>query len=201
MSLRHAILSALTGGPMSGWDLVRLFNGVDSVWNAPESQVYTELGRMVDQGLVKASEARRGERGRKKLYSNTRRGERELSGWVAAPHRYLPEHDGLRLKAMLSDLAPPEAARALFEAHISYHRQRVKAWQARIRRVRAGEPGLVQRWLKRLGPEEGRRMLAFRLLAFEGQIARAKAEIAWAKRGLKLLDQFEQGACDEARGA
>jgi glycerol kinase len=34
-------------------------------------------------------------------------------------------------------------------------------------------------------------IVAFKQLAFEGMIARAEAEVAWAERGLAVIDELE----------
>jgi hypothetical protein len=49
----------------------------------------------------------------------------------------------------------------------------------------------VQRRLERYPPEEWDRIVAFKALAYEGMIARADTEIAWARRGLSLVDELE----------
>ena len=53
MSLRHALLGLLSVEPASGWDLLKRFEqSLAFVWPATQSQLYTELNRMTDAGLV-----------------------------------------------------------------------------------------------------------------------------------------------------
>ena len=55
MSLRHALLALLSAHPMTGYDVAKRFDGsVGFMWQAPHSQIYPELRRMEDAGLVKA---------------------------------------------------------------------------------------------------------------------------------------------------
>lgn len=80
MSLRHAVLGLLAKRPASGYDLLSTFNrSLGYVWPAQQSQLYGELGRLAEAGLVQASEP--GVRGRKE-YSLTPSGLAELRTWL-----------------------------------------------------------------------------------------------------------------------
>lgn len=80
MSLRHALLGLLREGPASGYDLMQIFKiSLSNAWPATQSQVYTELGKLADAGLL--SVAARGPRGRKE-YTITEAGLAELRRWL-----------------------------------------------------------------------------------------------------------------------
>jgi PadR family transcriptional regulator AphA len=80
MSLRHAALGLLTFGPASGYDLLQTFNGsLANVWPATQSQLYGELGKLADAGLVTVTEE--GAR-RRKEYALTDTGLAELKRWI-----------------------------------------------------------------------------------------------------------------------
>ncbi|MFI6049852.1 PadR family transcriptional regulator [Streptomyces violascens] len=80
MSLRHAVLGLLTNRPASGYDLMKLFEtSLAHVWSATQSQVYGELGKLADGGLVEV--AAEGPRGRKE-YAITEAGRSELHRWL-----------------------------------------------------------------------------------------------------------------------
>lgn len=92
MSLRYALLGILREGPASGYDLVQLFKiSLHYTWPATQSQVYTELTKLADAGLL--SVAARGPRGRKE-YTLTDAGLAELRRWLLEtepePHRNEP---------------------------------------------------------------------------------------------------------------
>ena len=64
MSLRHAVLGLLADGPASGYDLLKMFDrSLAFVWPASQSQLYGELNRLADDGLIEVSNE--GPRGRK----------------------------------------------------------------------------------------------------------------------------------------
>ncbi|MFC4591625.1 PadR family transcriptional regulator [Sphaerisporangium corydalis] len=80
MSLRHALLGLLAQGPASGYDLMKIFDiSLANVWPATQSQVYGELSRLADAGLVKV--AAEGPRGRKE-YAIDDTGLAELRHWL-----------------------------------------------------------------------------------------------------------------------
>jgi DNA-binding PadR family transcriptional regulator len=80
MSLRHALLGLLVDRQGSGYDLMKLFEtSLANVWPATQSQVYGELGKLADSGLLAV--AAEGPRGRKE-YSLTEPGLAELRHWL-----------------------------------------------------------------------------------------------------------------------
>ncbi|GAB1824615.1 PadR family transcriptional regulator [Herbidospora sp. RD11066] len=80
MSLRHALLGLLSEGPASGYDLLKLFeSSLANVWPATQSQLYGELGRLADAGLITVRSE--GARGRKE-YAVTDAGRDELRDWL-----------------------------------------------------------------------------------------------------------------------
>src|SRR3954453_13639261 len=80
MSLRHAVLGLLAEAPGSGYDLIRIFNlSLANVWPATQSQVYGELNRLAEGGLVEVTAE--GPRGRKE-YAITDAGRVELRHWL-----------------------------------------------------------------------------------------------------------------------
>jgi DNA-binding PadR family transcriptional regulator len=82
MSLRHALLGLLEDQPGSGYELTKRFElSLANVWSATHSQIYPELARMADAGLVVAGEE--GARGRKE-YRITPEGSAELRRWLTS---------------------------------------------------------------------------------------------------------------------
>src|SRR5438477_12961179 len=120
VSLRHALLGVLKDQPLTGYDLIRHFQGtVGFLWSAPQSQIYPELRRMEAAGLVKALIAPRGRRAQKRIYSVTDDGMAELRRW-ATDYMPLPaQRDPIVLKAAFFDLAPPASVREQLRAPIA----------------------------------------------------------------------------------
>ncbi|HEY2715930.1 MAG TPA: helix-turn-helix transcriptional regulator [Solirubrobacterales bacterium] len=200
MSLRHAILALLTAKPMSGYEVSKyLDDPVGFVWSAPQSQIYPELRRMEEEALVESETVARGARGTKRRYTVTGGGEDELQEWLATPAAPPPERDPVRLRAVYMDMAPLAAARAQFESHLEHYQRRLELWQQRAEEIRTRRYPLLVARLAHTAVEDQEALVEFKTLAFEGQIARAEAEIAWARSGLKLVERLERRQKRRAR--
>lgn len=108
MSLRHALLGLLREGPASGYDLMQVFNlSLNNTWPATQSQVYAELGKLAEAGLLTVSAE--GPRGRKE-YTLTDSGLAELRHWLleVEPDLY-PRSEGLLRIFLLGALSHDEA--------------------------------------------------------------------------------------------
>src|SRR4029077_10208862 len=80
MSLRQGLLDFLSYGPASGYDLLKVFDrSLAFIWPATQSQLYGELNRLADDGLIEVTH--QGPRGRKD-YSITSTGRAELERWI-----------------------------------------------------------------------------------------------------------------------
>ena len=80
MSLRHALIGLLRERPASGYDLMQIFEkSLHQVWPATKSQVYAELAKLADAGLIAVTAE--GPRGRRE-YAPTEAGLVELRHWL-----------------------------------------------------------------------------------------------------------------------
>ena len=85
MSLRLALLGLIAEQPMSGYELSKRFAGPAHVWSAKHSQIYPELARLLQAGLIRHAES--GPRGRK-TYQITEAGletVRPIAGLTVTP--------------------------------------------------------------------------------------------------------------------
>ena len=125
MSLRHAILTALLERPSGGLELTRRFDrSIGYFWSATHQQVYRELARLEDDGLV-ASTPQPGLRGSPRSYDVLPAGRAELRAWVGLdePPRELRDPMMVRLRAAAvvgADVVRPQLAR-----HLAAHRERL----------------------------------------------------------------------------
>jgi DNA-binding PadR family transcriptional regulator len=109
VSLRIAALGLLAQEPGSGYDLLRHFEkSMANVWPATQSQLYGELNKLADAGLIEVSDI--GPRGRKE-YRITDAGRAELRRWVTNPQDDPPVRSTALLRVFLLDAIPPERAR------------------------------------------------------------------------------------------
>ncbi|MEV4671387.1 MULTISPECIES: PadR family transcriptional regulator [Actinomadura] len=192
MSLRHALLATLTAQPMTGYELVKYFDGsVAYVWSAPHSQIYPELRRMERDGLVTVEVVPRGERAEKRVYSINEAGLAELQRWEQAPIPYQSDRDPYRLKVAHFEQSTYEAARSQLEAHLHHFTRALREWEQILADIDARRVSLLRRRLGQRPEEEHEAIIAFRKLAFRGEVLKARAEIAWAEEGLAVLDELQ----------
>lgn len=86
MSLKHGLLGLLDYGPMSGYELCRVFEeSLAFFWQATTSQVYRELAAMEQAGLLGSEQVVQTGKPNKRLYSLTDSGRRELVSWLERP--------------------------------------------------------------------------------------------------------------------
>ena len=199
VSLRYAILGSLTSAPSSGYDLARQFSlGLGWFWSASHSQIYPELKRLEEAGLIDGSLTTVGEKLEKRVYSITEKGLDELLSWVTDRPHYRPNRDPERLQLIFSDLASVEVIRRHLRAHRDHFIQR----RDRVRPVREaiteGEHERVQKRLHGKSPRHRELTILLREFAYDGDVERAELEIAWAQRALRALDEYERRYGDDA---
>jgi DNA-binding PadR family transcriptional regulator len=120
MSLRYALLGALADRPRTGYELLKHFEqSFAYAWPASHSQIYPELARLLDDGLIE--QAATGPRG-SKTYAVTDEGVEEVRRWLREtdPDRRVRSEGALR-PFFLWLLEPEEAIRQL-DAERAYWR-------------------------------------------------------------------------------
>lgn len=121
MSLRHAMLGLLSEGPASGYDLMGRFEAsLSYVWPATQSQVYTELGKLADAGLIEVSAE--GPRGRKE-YSLTEAGLAELKHWMTEVEPVPSRRSDLMLRVFFLGVVSVEEAQAYLRRQAEHARR------------------------------------------------------------------------------
>lgn len=146
MSLRHALLGLLAERPASGYDLLKQFEtSLAMVWPAQQSQVYGELGKLHEAGLIEITGT--GARNRRE-YGITDAGRTELRQWLTEPGLDLAFRSATLLRVFfLWTLARDEGT--------AYLDQFARANQARLAALEAirdnvawlGDPAQVCGWL------------------------------------------------------
>jgi PadR family transcriptional regulator AphA len=188
MSLRFALLGFLTTEPASGYQLAQEFgDSMGWFWYASYSQIHPELRRLEEQGLVRSEVSSADGRGTR-IFSITPAGEAELRRWLAAETDYPPVRDPERIKLIFGDMLSPAEIRAHLEQHRKHHEALLAAYLQQLREVRLGTfPRLRKRLASRpAGTHE--LVTGLKVLALQGNVARARGEIAWAEDALVWLD-------------
>lgn len=179
---------------MTGYDVAKQFSlSVGHLWHAPDSQIYPELRKMEAEGLLAGRPVPWGTRGATKTeYELTSAGKSALRDWQQQPLNYTQDRDPARLRAAYFEWASPGAAEAQLRAHIAhYEEQRIQSLQ-RIDELTQRTHATLVRRLARSPQQQHDQIVQFKIFAYEGRVAQAEQEIAWAKRGLGLLKDLQE---------
>jgi DNA-binding PadR family transcriptional regulator len=92
-------------GPLSGYDLKRLFDHILApMWGAAHSQIYNELRRMKELGWVEMQREEQETRPDRNVYHLTQAGQEALVAWQEQPPMILQLRDKLLLKVLFGGI-------------------------------------------------------------------------------------------------
>lgn len=193
MSLRSALLTLLSSGPSTGYDIAKNFHSsVGFLWHAPDSQIYPELKKMQAEGLITGYPVPWGSKGATKTeYAIADAGISHLRQWHDKPLTYRPERSEVRLRSAYFEFATDDEARRCLQNHLEHHRQVVDDVQFQIDELRDGSSVIHQRRLAQYPKAQHPKITQFKVFAYEGILQQSQTEIAWATQGLAMLDAFE----------
>ena len=122
MSLRHGVIGLLAReGPQTGYQLTKAFDrSVNYVWHAVPGQIYPELARLLDAGLIKRSGS--GPRGAKK-YEATTEGIAELHRWITDVEPNRSVRNDTLLRIFFSYLIDPAETEAFLRREAAAYRE------------------------------------------------------------------------------
>lgn len=104
MALRHAVLAALLDGEASGYELAKRFDvSVANFWSATPQQLYRELERLHQDGLLRARAVQQQRRPTKRIFALTAAGREELRDFVLRPAKPAALRDDLLVKLHAAD--------------------------------------------------------------------------------------------------
>jgi DNA-binding PadR family transcriptional regulator len=165
MALRYALLGSLADQPRTGYALVKHFEqSLAYAWPASHSQIYPELGRLLDEGLIEQTES--GARN-SKTYAITQSGLDEIRRWLrdTTPDRRVRSDAALR--GFFLWLLDPSEAESQLEGERTYWR------------------GVLDEYLRIRDEPTGHNKKArtFRI-ALEGGIRGVEARLAWLEEAI-----------------
>ncbi|RZS91512.1 PadR family transcriptional regulator [Motilibacter rhizosphaerae] len=138
MSLRHAILGLLEVQPATGYALASRFEqSLGSAWHATHSQIYPELARLLDDGLVRvAGEGAR----RSKTYAITDEGRAALRDWLLESEPNRATRSETILRWFLLQTLPRDQRVAALERERASVGEQVTELQALLEVLADGDP-------------------------------------------------------------
>jgi DNA-binding PadR family transcriptional regulator len=126
-STAKAILGMVQLGNRTGYDIKQLVDKSSRFfWAASYGQIYPELRRLEEQGLLKAADVPQGGRNRRE-YSLTPAGEQAFRAWLTADEELVLEqrNEGL-LKLFFADALSAEEIQRLLQQKIEQHQKIVE---------------------------------------------------------------------------
>ncbi|MFC9593571.1 PadR family transcriptional regulator [Streptomyces sp. NPDC056944] len=192
MSLKHAVLAALLEGEASGYDLAKIFDvSVANFWAATPQQLYRELERLAEAGLITARVVEQERRPNKRMFSLTEPGRQDLVAYTSAPPRPSAVRDELLVQVQACDEGDTEAVRGF----VAQRMETARAKLARYDRLRAWmldgrDEDTYLGEADRIGPY----LTLMRGRFFEEE------NLRWGERALAVLDRraAARGAAPEA---
>ena len=142
------ILGFLSLGPRSGYEIkAAVDRSTRFFWAASYGQIYPELRRLEDDGLVEGEDAPNGRRARR-IYRLTSAGREALKAWLNGPMEGVEVRDENLLRLFFADVLPREQALLLLEGRRRFHEELLAALRVIDARPGVDPPfvDLVLRW-------------------------------------------------------
>jgi PadR family transcriptional regulator AphA len=172
MALRYALLGVLAEGPHTGWRLVKHFEStLGYAWPALHSQIYPELARLREAGLIE--QTGEGPRGAKE-YALTSAGDAALRGWLRETEPSRTARSDAALRVFLLWLLDPVDATAHLERESVY----LRGVLAELERIEAG-------------PRQHTRLELAYALALDRGLREIRARIEWVDAALERVASAE----------
>lgn len=150
MSLPHALLTALIEHPCSGSELAARFDrSLGYFWHATHQQIYRELGRLEEAGLVQ-SQAVESTRGSKRAYRVLPAGRKELKRWIAEEGERKPLRDEMMVRLRAEAAIGPSGLLDQFERRLQQHQDKLDLYLRIEARDFSGKDATRERQLQHL---------------------------------------------------
>ena len=180
MSLRDAVLAALLEGESSGYDLAKGFDAsVANFWMATPQQLYRELERLAEQGLIQARIVHQERRPNKRMFSLTDAGRKAIRAFTGRSPKPSVIRDELMIKVQAADAGDAAAVRDF----IIERREWAEAKLQRYERLRTRLlDGLTEEEYLSQAERVGPYLTLLRGISFEQE------NIRWAERALTIVE-------------
>lgn len=191
MSLRDAVLAALLEGESSGYDLAKGFDAsVANFWMATPQQLYRELDRLAEQGLIQARMVHQERRPNKRMFSLTTAGHDAIQEFTAKAPKPSVIRDELLVKVQAADAGDARAVREFVVERLNWATaklQRYERLRARLLDGRGEDEYLAH--TERIGPY----LTLLRGILFEEE------NIRWAERVLTIIERRQSAGSAKTR--
>ncbi|RSS78927.1 PadR family transcriptional regulator [Streptomyces sp. WAC06614] len=181
MALRHAVLAALLDRELSGYQLAKAFDlGVANFWHALPQQVYAELTRLEQDGLIAGRDVVQDTRPTKRLFHVTDAGLAALDRFAAAGSKASFLRDDLVVKVQAADHVDAGPLIEQLTERAAHARAKLEHFEELLRTMRGDRT--EEEFLRhgeRIGP----------YLTCLGGIAFEQGNRDWCERTLAVLEE------------
>lgn len=175
--LKYIILGLLHHKDLAGYDIKKLFEGeLGDFWYSNHSQIYPELRRMQEEGLIDVHVQTVGTKLEKKFYHITDHGEQELAIWMQEPlSKLVPSRDEFTMKLYLINDVNNPLVPELFREEIARHQEKYDY--------------LCSRWQALFAAETERQHHYGHAMILKQAIQREKQRLDWLETEYRALPQ------------
>lgn len=132
--LRYILLGLLEKREMSGYDIKKFFEQeIGEFWSAKHSQIYPELSKLEEQGLVQYRVDIVGSKLEKKHYSITDKGREELNKWLGSAEDLIENRDEFVLKLYFIDDKNDPRLDEMVNEQIKLHQNKLNHLESRMK--------------------------------------------------------------------
>ena len=179
MALRHAVLAALLDEELSGYQLTKAFDmGVANFWHALPQQLYAELAKLEQDGLISGREVVQEARPNKRLFQVTEAGLAELERFAAVATKPSFIRDDLLVKVQSADHVDNGALVAQLTERAAFAEAKIGLFDELLRKMRGDRS--EEEYLRH-GERIGPYLTCLRGLAFE------QGNRDWCERAVTVL--------------
>lgn len=178
--LKYAILGLLNQKSMSGYELSAEFgSALNEFWSAKHSQIYPELKKLTQEGMITFEVAISGNVLQKKIYTITDAGRRDFLEWLSEdqPMSSTPK-DIFRLRVFFSNELSDQQRLTMFESHLEQHKLRLSY--------------LKQQMEKFDGTPDDESPLLGDYMVLTGAIMREETTCKWLKKCITLSSKQDK---------
>jgi len=126
MALAEAILVCLTERPMSGYDLAKNFDAsIGFFWRASHQQIYRELGRLREKGLVISEEVSQNGKPNRIIHTLTPAGKKAIRSWSTKPAKHPSLKDDMLVKFYALENVDLDALKDQLTIRIEQHQTKL----------------------------------------------------------------------------
>ena len=176
-TLKYVIMGLLNQTGMSGYDIAAQLNGaLKEFWSANHSQIYPELKKLSDEGLVEYSVEISGSVLERKVYSLTDAGRKEFLDWLNREEPMMPTpKDVFRLRLFFANEMLPGSCTSLLKHELEQHRLRL----ANLKYMNERFDGVPEQTSPKFGD----------YLVLLGAIMREETSCAWLEKCLDIVNK------------